>query len=56
MGFLLKCSASNYPPEAEFFVAREIEDTRKLQGMVRLIETDRALEEESMRYGMGVGS
>ncbi|KAL6321473.1 hypothetical protein AAG906_018409 [Vitis piasezkii] len=34
--------------------ARESEDTRKLQGGVR--ETDRALEEESMRYGMGSGS
>ncbi|RVW38817.1 hypothetical protein CK203_074199 [Vitis vinifera] len=55
MGFLLKCSASNYPPEAETFVARESEDTRKLQGVVKLTETDRALEEESMRYGMGSG-
>ncbi|RVX18324.1 hypothetical protein CK203_006587 [Vitis vinifera] len=45
----------SYPPEAEIFVARETEDTRKLQGVVRLTETDRALEEESMRYGMGSG-
>ena len=55
-GFLLKCVASSYPPESETFVARESEDTRKLQGVVRLTETDRALEEESMRYGMGSGS
>ncbi|KAL6332553.1 hypothetical protein AAG906_008973 [Vitis piasezkii] len=50
------CFASSYPPEAETFVARESEDTRKLQGVVRLSETDRALEEESMRYGMRSGS
>ncbi|XP_059598518.1 uncharacterized protein LOC104881377 isoform X2 [Vitis vinifera] len=55
-GFLLKCLASSYTPESEPFVARESEDTRKLQGEVRLTETDRALEEESMRYGMGSGS
>ena len=55
-GLILKCSAPNYPPEAELFVAREIEDSRKLQGVVRLTETDRVLEEESMRYGKGVGS
>ena len=55
-GLILKCSAPSYPPEAETFVARENEDTRKLQGVVRLTETDRALEEESMRYGMGSGS
>ena len=55
-GFLLKCLASSYTPESEPFVARESEDTRKLQGGVRLTETDRALEEESMRYGMGSGS
>ena len=30
-GFLLKCLASSFPPEAETFVAREFEDTRKLQ-------------------------
>ena len=54
--FLLKCLASSYTPESEPFVARESEDTRKLQGGVRLTETDRALEEESMRYGMGSGS
>ncbi|RVX11525.1 hypothetical protein CK203_015983 [Vitis vinifera] len=47
---------TNYPPEAETFVARETEDTRKLQGVIRLTKTDRALEEESMRYGMGSGS
>ena len=52
----MKCLASSYPPESETFVARESEDTRKLQGVVRLTETDRALEEESMRYGMGSGS
>ncbi|RVW17736.1 hypothetical protein CK203_071719 [Vitis vinifera] len=52
-GFLLKCLASRNPPESEPFVARESEDTRKLQGVVRLTETDRALEEESMRYGTG---
>ena len=55
-GLILKWSAPSYPPEAEFFVARENEDTRKLQGGVRLTETDRALKEESMRYGKGVGS
>ena len=55
-GFLLKCLASSYPPEPEPFVARESEDTRKFQGVVRLTETNRALEEESMRYGMGSGS
>ena len=55
-GLILKCSVPSYSPEAEFFVARETKDTRKLQGVVRLTETDRALEEESMRYGMGVGS
>ncbi|RVX05821.1 hypothetical protein CK203_023850 [Vitis vinifera] len=48
-GFLLKCLASRNPHESEPFVAREFEDTRKLQGVVRLTETDRALEEESMR-------
>ncbi|RVX02242.1 hypothetical protein CK203_028314 [Vitis vinifera] len=42
-----------HSPEAEFFAARENEDTRKLQGGMRLTETDRALEEESMRYGKG---
>ena len=56
MGLILKGSAPSHPPEAELFVARENEDTRKLQGGVRLTETDRALEEESMRYGKGVGS
>ncbi|RVW47792.1 hypothetical protein CK203_091735 [Vitis vinifera] len=48
-GLLLKYSAPSYPPEAETFVARETEDTRKLQGVIRLTKTDRALEEESMR-------
>ncbi|RVX05753.1 hypothetical protein CK203_023775 [Vitis vinifera] len=51
-GLILKWSAPSYPPEAEFFVARENEDTRKLQGGVRLTETDRALKEESMRLAM----
>ena len=55
-GLILKCSAPSYPPEAKTFVARENEDTRKLQGVVRLTETYRALEEESMRYAMGSGS
>ncbi|RVX00010.1 hypothetical protein CK203_024873 [Vitis vinifera] len=40
-------------PEAEFFAAREDENKRKLQGGVRLTETDRALKEESMRYEKG---
>ncbi|RVW91854.1 hypothetical protein CK203_030273 [Vitis vinifera] len=31
-GLILKWSAPSYPPEAELFVARENEDTRKLQG------------------------
>ncbi|RVW82274.1 hypothetical protein CK203_041668 [Vitis vinifera] len=52
----VEVSRSSYPPESETFVARESEDTRKLQGVVRLTETDRALEEESMRYGMGSSS
>ncbi|RVW68029.1 hypothetical protein CK203_064829 [Vitis vinifera] len=41
-------------PEAEFFAAREDENKRKLQGGVRLTETDRALKEESMRYEKGL--
>ncbi|RVW77375.1 LINE-1 retrotransposable element ORF2 protein [Vitis vinifera] len=50
----LNCSKGcSQQPDPEPFVARESEDTRKLQGGVRLTETDRALEEESMRYGMG---
>ena len=48
--------AHNQFPEAEFFAAREDENKRKLQGGVRLTETDRALKEESMRYKKGVGS
>ena len=52
----LKGPAHSHLPEAEFFAARENEDTRKPQGGVRLTETDRALEEELMRYGKGVGS
>ncbi|RVW99228.1 hypothetical protein CK203_018953 [Vitis vinifera] len=48
-GLSLKGSAHSHSPEAEFFAARENEDTRKLQGGVRLTVTDRALEEESMR-------
>ena len=51
--FLLKCLASSNPPEPEPFVAQESEDMRKLQGVARLSETDKALEEESMRYGTG---
>ncbi|RVW84768.1 hypothetical protein CK203_046685 [Vitis vinifera] len=41
-------------PEAEFFAAREDENKRKLQGGVRLTETDRVLKEESMRYEKGL--
>ena len=54
-GFLLKCfvSSNGNPPESEPFVERESEDMRKLQGVARLSETDRALEEESLRYGSG---
>ena len=55
-GLSLKGSAHSHSPEAEFFAARENEDTRKLQGGVRLTVTDKALEEESMRYGKGIGS
>ena len=51
----LKGPAHSHLPEAEFFAARESEETRKSQGGVRLTETDRALEEESKRYGKGVG-
>ncbi|RVX22984.1 hypothetical protein CK203_008182 [Vitis vinifera] len=40
----------------EPFVAGEIEDLRKLNGVVRISETDKALEEESTRYGKGLGS
>ncbi|RVW93550.1 hypothetical protein CK203_028814 [Vitis vinifera] len=40
----------------EPFVARETEDMRKLNGVARISETDKALEEESMRYGMGLCS
>ena len=37
----------------EPFVAWETEDLRKLNGVVRISETDKALEEESTRYGRG---
>ena len=40
----------------EPFVAWETEDLRKLNGVVRISETDKALEEESTRYGKGLGS
>ncbi|RVW30916.1 hypothetical protein CK203_097317 [Vitis vinifera] len=49
---LLTCLASSNPHEPEPFVARETKDMRKLHGVVRISETDKALEEESMRYGM----
>ena len=54
-GSLLKCfiSSNGNPPETKPFVARETEDMRKQQGVARLSETDRALEEESLRYGTG---
>ncbi|RVX09648.1 hypothetical protein CK203_012373 [Vitis vinifera] len=48
----LKGPAHKHLPEAEFFAARESEETRKSQGGVRLTETDRALEEESKRGGV----
>ncbi|WJZ81158.1 hypothetical protein VitviT2T_001013 [Vitis vinifera] len=44
----------NQVPEP--FVAWETEDLRKLNGVVRISETDKALEEESMRYGKGMWS
>ena len=50
---LLTGLASGNPHEPKPFVARETEDVRKLHGVVRISETDKALEEESMRYGMG---
>ena len=52
-GFLLKCLTSSNPLESEPFVARESEDMRKLQGVARLSETEKALEKELMRYGTG---
>ncbi|KAL6343331.1 hypothetical protein AAG906_022406 [Vitis piasezkii] len=38
------------PSPKQNFCVREDENTRKLQGGVRMTRTDRALEEESMRY------
>uniref|UniRef100_F6HN50 Uncharacterized protein n=1 Tax=Vitis vinifera TaxID=29760 RepID=F6HN50_VITVI len=55
-GLSLKGPAHSQFPEAEFFAAREEENTRKLQEGVRLTEMDRVLEEESMRYEKGVDS
>ncbi|RVW87593.1 hypothetical protein CK203_041151 [Vitis vinifera] len=52
-GLPVEVSRSSNPPEPEPFVAQESEDMRKLQGVARLSETDKALEEESMRYGTG---
>ena len=51
----MKCfiSSNGNPPETEPFVAQESEDMSKQQGVARLSETDRALEEESLRYGRG---
>ncbi|RVW47199.1 hypothetical protein CK203_070143 [Vitis vinifera] len=40
--------------QKQSFLLRGRLRTRKLQGVVRLTETDRALEEESMRYGKGL--
>ncbi|RVX13298.1 hypothetical protein CK203_018004 [Vitis vinifera] len=57
-------SSKGYGPQSvrskthapEPFVAWETEDLRKLNGLVRISETDKALEEESMRYGNGLWS
>ena len=51
----MKCfiSSNGNPPKSEPFVARESKDMRKQQGVARLSETNRALEKESLRYGMG---
>ncbi|RVW27354.1 hypothetical protein CK203_109429 [Vitis vinifera] len=46
---LLTGLASCNPHEPKPFVAREIEDMRKLHGVARISETDKAFEEESMR-------
>ena len=53
---LLTGLASCNPHEPKPFVAREIEDMRKLHGVARISETDKAFEEESMRYGIGLCS
>ncbi|RVW51559.1 hypothetical protein CK203_066799 [Vitis vinifera] len=50
----LEDESNTHVPEP--FVARETEDMRKLNGVARISETDKALEEESMRYGMGMCS
>ena len=56
MDLLLTGLASGNLHEPEPFVAWETEDMRKLHGVARISETDKALEEESMRYGMGLCS
>ena len=56
MDLLLTGLASGNLHEPEPFVARETEDMRKLHGVARISETDKALEKESMRYGMGLCS
>ncbi|RVW62332.1 hypothetical protein CK203_063457 [Vitis vinifera] len=53
---LLSVSDPGKTQVPEPFVAWETEDLRKLNGVVRISETDKALEEESMRYGKGLWS
>ncbi|XP_034684659.1 uncharacterized protein LOC117913709 isoform X2 [Vitis riparia] len=53
---LQKGTAPGNPHVPEPFVARETEDLRKLYGVAGISETDKALKEEAMRYGMGLCS